>query len=388
MSHTLESVRKLVTDSQKRDAGRPNPNAERFAQIAKAPDQARAAGYQPGERLGRMFRALPAADFCVEKAIQIIADQYGDRATADEISRTMSQQNPEHGGYLVPETYTDEFIGLIRDQALLTQFMPRILPNPTGTLHMSRQSTGVSVAWKAPEGGTIKASHPKFGRVTFRDKTCTILVPVANKLIRTTNGAIDRFVDSDIRAAFAHGIDRAGFFGAGGEWEPDGLFTKIIKMTGSGGVNTFSLATVGVEALVDAIVKHYEALGTFTNLQWAFGPSLWGELMKEKDGNGNFYLMNEMSRGTLMGIPFKFGSMIGRKSANVSYAALADWNEYLILPTRPLEIAKSDVAAYYDATGTLTAAFGTDETVVRGIWSGDMGPRRLNSFTLCEDAAV
>lgn len=389
MGANLENVRKMVLDRTKADReeakGKPNPNEERFAQINEAVVEAKREGYNPGERMALMTIALAAADGDPERAIKHIADVLKRKAMADEIARTMSQQNAQEGGYLVPERWSDEIIPYIRDMALLVALGIRTIDNPTGDLSMARVSAVANVHWKAPEGGKIKTTKPKFGRLRLRDKACAALVPVTNKLMRNGGTSLANFIDGDLRAAVAVGIDQAGWFGSGGEDEPTGLFNP--KILNADGVNKVDLSTFNDDSLVRLILAHMEGRGTSVNLKWAFGPSVWAALMMMKYSGGSAHIFRQemAEHGTLMGIPFAYGPIIGRKNPTTGYLALADWNEYILAPSRPIELAKSSEAAYYDEEGNLVAAFGNDETVIRVIWGGDMGPRRLQSFTLSDN---
>lgn len=393
MPATIEEVRKLAKEQQAENraavaSGKiTNPNEERFAKINEAVIEAKREGYKPGERMALMTIALAAADGDPDKAMRTIADSYGQRAMVEAIERTMSQQNPQEGGYLVPERWSDEIIPFTRDSALLVSLGIRVLENPTGDLSMARVSAVANTYWKAPEGGKIKTSKPKFGRLRLRDKACASIVPVTNKLMRNGGASLENFIETDLRAAVAVGIDTAGWFGSGGEDEPTGLFnTKIID---AAGVNKVSLSTFDGNSLVKMMLKHMEAKGSMVNFQWAMGPAVWAKLMTIENTGGTRYIYrDEMASGTLMGIPYKYGTIIPRVSTNVGYLALADWNEYILAPSRPIELAKSNEAAYYDEDGNITAAFGNDETVIRVLWGGDMGPRRLQSFTLSNDVNI
>lgn len=393
MPATIEEIRKLANAQAAENRAAVatgkvvNPNEERFAKINEAVAEAKREGYKPGERMALMTIALAAADGDPDKALRSLSDTYGQRAMVESIERTMSQQNPQEGGYLVPERWSDEIIPFTRDSALLVSLGIRTIENPTGDLSMARVSAVANTYWKAPEGGKIKTSKPKFGRLRLRDKACASIVPVTNKLMRNAGPSLENFIETDLRAAVAVGIDSAGWFGTGGEDEPVGLFNS--KIIDSPGVNKVSLSTFDDDSLVKMLLKHMEAKGTMVNLQWAMGPAVWAKLMTMKYANGGPHIFrDEMSRGTLMGVPFKYGTIIPRKDANTGYLALADWNEYILAPSRPIELAKSSEAAYYDEDGNITAAFGNDETVIRVLWGGDMGPRRLQSFTLSNDVNI
>ncbi len=384
---TIESVKKLVAEQRKAQEDAPNPNAERFAEIDEAHTEAVRSGNAPGERMAIMVIAMAAADGDAERAIRIINDDYKRSDMIPQIERTMSAQNPESGGYLAPERWHDEIIPYVHDTALLPSLGVRILDNPTGNISMARVSAAANVHWKAPEGGRIKQTKTKFGRLNLRDKTCAGLVSVTNKLMRIGGPSFVNFIDNDLRVAVGTGIDKGAWFGDGSEDEPAGLFSKIIDVAG---VNKVDLSTTfDPDSLVDMIVAHFKAKGTAVNLRWAASVGVWGALMKMRYATGGPHIFQEeLSRGTLMGIPFHWGTALEVDGDTSGKLGLADWNEYILAPSRPVEIAKSAEAAYYDEDGSITAAFPNDETIIRVIFGGDMGPRRLQSFTLAKSVKL
>jgi HK97 family phage major capsid protein len=381
----------MVIDRVKHDRDKakdqPNPNAERFAQIEQAAVECVRSGNRPGERLALMTVALAAADGNAERANKILRDRYGRPDMVPEIERAMSQQNPTEGGYLVPEKWTDEVIPAIKDQALLVNLGVRVLENPTGDLSMARVSASAAAYWKAPEGSKIKATKAKFGRLRLRDKSFAAIVPVSNKLMANAGVSFANFLEGDLLSSVAVLVDKGGWFGKGGEDEPLGLFDPKL-CNGTSGVNKVSLSTFDEDALVDLMLAHMEANGTMVNLQWAFGPAVWAKLMKMKygtSGEGGHIFREEMTKGTLMGVPFKYSNIIKRKDPSTGYLALADWNEFIFAPSRPIQLAKTTEGGYYDDEGNPVLVFGTDETAIRITGGADMGPRQMHSFTLADD---
>jgi HK97 family phage major capsid protein len=379
---TLESVKKKIGALGKRDEARANPNDKRFDQVADALEGAMSRGYQPGERLGLAIIAVAqAGQSKAEGALRWLNDTVKDKTMVADIERTMNQVNPKEGGMFVPEAWSDEVVPFLRDKTILLQMAIRIIDNPTGDLSLSRVVAAMRAYWKAPEGGRVKTTGSKLGRLRLRDKALACIVPVSSKLFRNTTN-IRQFIRDELDMSFATAIDEAAFFGTGGEDEPLGIFAYP-------GITTVSLSTFTADSLVAMILAHDTALGTMNNPCWVLSPAVWAKLMNmQYANNGGYVFRDEMTRGTIMGIPFKKSTIIKDASPTAGRLMLADWNEYILAPSRPLELLESREGSYYNDAGNVVSMLAEDEVGVRAIWGGDMGPRLLKSFTVSNNVAI
>lgn len=90
-----------------------------------------------------------------------------------------------------------------------------------------------------------------------------------------------------------------------------------------------------------------------------------------------------MSRGLLMGYPFKINDSVtlGTDNHAMTEIYFGDWNQFMIGETLGLEIAVSQEASYMDGA-TLVSAFANDQTVMRALLREDFGVRYGSAFVV------
>ena len=96
------------------------------------------------------------------------------------------------------------------------------------------------------------------------------------------------------------------------------------------------------------------------------------------NANGFFVFRDEMSRGTLFGIPFRYSTQMPTNlgsGAQTEYM-LVDMSEVVIGETESLMVDASTEASYLDQNGQTVSAYGQDQTVIRAITEHDLAVRR------------
>lgn len=374
-------IKEAIAESNEKLRKEGDPNEAFFRNIADSHEVAKKQGYEPGVRLARMARAVAAAALNkqgAERALEIISKVYGDPLTAKAVEKAMESGTPSAGGLMVPEQFSNEMIPLLRAQSTFMAAMPRIIPNPTGTLHMGRHTAGSTSYW-GREGKKVKTSKPSVGRLTLREKTLRGMTALSNRLLLLSNAAVDRFALDDLVAGQAVQIDAAFYNGAGNEDEPLG----VLKVNGT---NTVTLNNALTATNTSQFIKtHATNLGTLVRPHWFANYDVWFQLVNlQFDTNGPFVFRTEVNDGKFWGMPISFSTQIPTEATanNPTSMILADMNEMLVGQVRTAEIAVSTEAGYYDESDTFQSAYANDETLVRLIQSLDFGPRQLKSFTI------
>jgi hypothetical protein len=93
---------------------------------------------------------------------------------------------------------------------------------------------------------------------------------------------------------------------------------------------------------------------------------------------GVYVYRDELSKGMLLGYPFKKTTQIGTNYHNAdssqsdcSFVFLVEMTEDMILDSMSLELAISREGTYVDGNGTTVSAFQNDQTIIRAIAEHD-----------------
>lgn len=386
----LDQVRDLVRQmhdeerEERKAKEKEDANVERFKRIGRHYNQAVEEGHVPGLRLARVTRAMLSANGDTGRAMDLLRSW--DRETADSVQRATNAGDPQQGGLLVGEHLVDEMIPLLRGHAVTPDLMPRYLPIPPGAgkIMIPRLGSGVTARWR-PLDSSIKVSDkPTYGRLTLTPRALTALVVMPNILGKIASVSADQYVLQDTLQQFGIAIDTARLTGSGDEYEPAGYFHPDILGT---------LTQVSVAAMPDwklpikFLAAHLAAKGTMQNLHWEFPPILWMLLMTAESSAGNPVWLNEMKGGTLLGFPFHWNVNMtpGVDAHGLCKMVLQDANELLVAQLASdngIEVAKTDVAAVPDESGTLYSLWAANESATKCVWRGDIGPRQPKAFTV------
>jgi len=361
-----------------------DPNAERWAKVIEAVERGTQKGYEPGQRGARLVRAYLASGEKINGTMDLLR-QWGSEDIRNDLERSLQLSRPDGVGLLIPEEYSDEFIPMLRPYSTIAAIMPREVTMKYGTLNFARVSTGTLAYWRPPQANIKQASAPVAGRLTLQEKALTMLVPFPNRLLESNSAVADQFILQDMLAGGGQKLDEGFVKGTGDEYEPLGLVNY--GTTGRQPFNSMAGGAFSWDLPIKMIEAHRNGDGSMVRPFFLMNWTLWRLLMTATTGSAGFlgWTQELATRNSILGVPVFPTRHIATAatSNNPTTLILGDAQEYLLgIAGGGFRVARSQEAAYYDANQTLVGAFPNNETVVRAIWSGDMGVRQHKSFTI------
>lgn len=350
---------------------------EQRAAVARGEAQ----GHRYVERFGLVVRAFCIAKGDGNQVGKILQDNLRAPHVAAEVDRfltaerSLQVQNPTNGGFAVPTEFFDELIPLLRPVSSLMQLGARHIPLSGGGSIIPRLIEGSIVEWVGESEGAAR-SNPKFGAMSLNPKKMMGRCPISNDwLIATAGRSVNQVVAQDVTAAIAQEQSRVAFNGSGPKM-PIGLFTEPLRS---------KLTTPNVPGWIGGPKTLRQLISAWKKGNYGATRIAPGIVMNEDaicaletatTSTGHFRFREEMAQGRIWRLPFVEDHQLitdEEASKNPAQVAVADWAEYFVATFRGIELAYS--------THSL---FGTDESELRAIWSGDMGPRQLSAFAVDE----
>ncbi|MCM2258748.1 MAG: phage major capsid protein [Vicinamibacteria bacterium] len=219
------NVMREMLDASERERDKKNamPKGHRFARMARAMALGRLeTGQTDPEAATHAVKKRWGADDVVIK----------DLADAAKLKAVAAQAgDPTSLGNLVAPVWSTEFIELLRNRPTIRS-IARVIPNPTGSLTMRRQ-TAAGVAYWVGEGINITPSKPGVGLMNFLRKKLAALCILSNDLIRYAGPEADRLVLEDLLKASALAEDLAFLRGDGTEYAPKGIRSLVEQFNSS-----------------------------------------------------------------------------------------------------------------------------------------------------------
>ena len=347
-----------------------------------------------GMDVARMIGCFLAAKGDVEKAQKIAERRYGTESRVTEgFTKALAATDADAGGFIVRDEMAAEIIELLRPASVVRQLGPRFAPLDSGTLRLPKMTGGASGGYIG-ENQNIPVDQQVFGQVVATARKLAVLTPISNDLIRRASASAETLVRDDLRDSLATRSDLAFIRGTGVGGEPKGLknWTAPANVLASG---TSTPASVSLGLVTEDIGRMLQALAdanvSLRNPGWIIEPRTWRFLITIRDGNGNLVFRDEMSAGTLFGIPYGMTTQIPRNldassdgDNDETEIYLWDFADVIIAEATQLMIDVSDVAAYHDGTNVV-AAFSQDQTVIRAILEHDLVVRHEESGVLLEN---
>ncbi len=314
------------------------------------------------------------------------------------------------GGFMVPPEYINEIIELLRPMAVVRSANPRTMPMPRGTMTLPSQTQAATATYTG-ETAAIPQSQQQLGQIVATYKKLTALVPVTNDLMRYSDPAADAFVRDDLVKVMALREDLAFMLGDGTADTPRGFlsFANAWALQNAGTQGSFltnanSTAAVGgnfvTSTLSYTLATAAAELGGLVNKLdtanvsdarrcWFMHPRTWNYLNNVQNSLGVYVYRDELSRGTLLGYPFKKSTQIpiniwDTTGANkdCSFIFLVEMTDAMILDAMTMELAVSREGMYVDSTGATVSAFQKDQTIIRAIQEHDFQMRHPASIAV------
>lgn len=330
---------------------------------------------EKGVTLARIVRAFASAKGDVSKA-QSYAEANG---FGPDVVKALATQPNSAGGYIVPPQYSTDLIDLLYNRVAIRKMGASSIPMPNGNISIPKLAAGVGASYIGENAGT-DAQQPAFGVISLNWKKLAAVVAISNDLIRYSSPKADEVVKNDLTNAFAQAEDLAFLRGAGAGNAPKGLHNWITQTDNAASADGSDLTLViadlfkGPQALEEANIP-------FTKPGWIIAPRTKFFLMSVRDSVGNFYFLDEMKRGTLLGFPFVSTNQVETGGTPNFYQSIyfGDFNDAIIGESTDLMLDVSQEASYLSG-GNLVSAFAYDQTVIRGIARHDFCVRRTESF--------
>lgn len=315
--------------------------------------------------------------------------------------KAMAEGTDTAGGFLVPQEWMPDVLGLLRANTVVRAAGPRIQPF-NKQMNQTAISSGAT-AYYTQENARITPSEPTLAEAPLlTPKDLTGLVAVSNNLLNDSPEA-DQLVRSDLAEVMGLREDLAFLQGtnAGGA-EPLGMRNFV-------GRTQNPLGTLGSgdgELLTLAQVRRFRAKTRTLNAQnptwvWFFAPEFITHLETLTDPDGRFLADTNILKvnpdglsGTLDGVPFFSTTTIPSNltygaSSNATYVILANIKEVVVGQNQDLIIDVSNEATYTTDGGTTwRSAFQERQTLFRASMRHDIAPRRPNQVLVQEGVLV
>jgi len=275
---------------------------------------------------------VPGAVRTEEQADPLKAwDRYlrtGDRSA---LRAAMQEGTPGEGGYLVPEGYSQEIIGALKDMSILRRAGARVI-TVTGTDSFNVPTLSHSTAAvKTSEEGAYDQNEPTVGEVTFVPMKLTKLVKVSEELLMDSRIDLMRQVlMPDFEQAFAAAENTYFVSGSGSGTEPQGITVGA----SDSGVTTSSASTISADNIIDT----YHALGYLYRQKavWLMNDTTIKAIRKLKEtSTGNYLWQPGLAAGqpdTIMGRPvYTLNTMPGLGTASNKVIIFGDLSFYWIV---------------------------------------------------------
>ncbi|OTG64346.1 phage major capsid protein [Acinetobacter sp. ANC 4470] len=155
---------------------------------------------------------------------------------ADVLSRVFEVGTSQNGATLVGTDHrADMFIEMLRNRSTIMN-LGFIMDGLVGDAEIPKQTGGATAYWLGEEEEVL-GSSPATGQLKLSPKTVGGRVEISRKLMQQSSPAAEQLVWNDLNRALALKIDKAAYYGTGGDNQPLGL--KNIS-----GVNAVSFAAV------------------------------------------------------------------------------------------------------------------------------------------------
>lgn len=357
---------------------------------------------------GGVAKMIAAGNGSFLEARELAKQLYGEQ---HPITKALLAGVGASGGFIVPPEYINEIIELLRPMAVVRSANPRTMPMPRGTMTLPAQTQAASAAY-AGETAQITQSQQQLGQIVATYKKLTALVPLTNDLMRYADPAADAFVRDDLVKVMALREDLAfilgdgtqdtpkGFLSFAGAWAlqnagTNGVWSATAQSTAATGGNFitstlgYSLATAASE-LGGLVNKLDTANVPDLRRVWFMHPRSYNYLNNVQNSLGVYVYRDELSRGTLIGYPFKKSTQIpiniwdstNGNDKDCSFIFLVEMTDALILDAMTLELAVSREGMYIDSTGATVSAFQKDQTIIRAIQEHDFQMRHPASIAV------
>ncbi len=332
------------------------------------------------QRIGNAARGLAVAARSGGniRASEFIEKTYGDKATADAVTRSLSEGVGADGGNLVETQYAGDMIELLYPMAAVRNSGAQVIPMANGNLTIHRQSGGVTGRYDG-ELANLAVQQPTTDVVTLTAKKLAVIVPASNELLHDTTGRVNQMIVNDIGMGLSLREDLAFLRGDGTSNTPTGLLSQIATANKKT-YTTVPAALAGVRALIRGANIAQRRMG------WIFNSDVEARIFGILSTTGEYVYRDEMLTGKLFGVPFRISNQIPSNLTTAGGTAgtemyYGDFSEVIIGETLALAMDTSTEGAYFNGSA-LVSAFSTDQTLFRARTRHDIALRHTQALAV------
>lgn len=268
---------------------------------------------------------------------------------------------------IVPEDFrADQFIGLLRNSAIVRSLGARTLSGLRGNVVIPKQTSTTAATWIAEGDSLTDSDTLDFDSVTLQPRHVGALTELSRQLIQQSNPDIEALVRDDFVKVIGLAVDRALIHGDGVK-APEGLV--------SAAAGSASLATLSWENVLKAI----EALNLshINPNYWLTTPAVATKLRStlKAASAGAAYLMEN---GAMAGIPVAVTQQLDNVDADTGRVIVGDFSELLIGTWGAVDILANPYGAAYARGGVQ----------IRILTTMDAAVRRPEAFAVIDDVAI
>jgi HK97 family phage major capsid protein len=347
--------------------------------IAKANDDPKTKGLVAAQMARAWAAARGNAKMASEFATKVGMD--------DAVVKALATSPGTAGGFTIPPGYSNEIIELLYNRVAVRSMGARTMPMPNGSLTIPKLTAGITATYIG-ENQPDTGQQPQFGVISATWKKLRATVPISNDLLLFSDPKTDVIVRDDMTNSFAQAEDAAFLLGPGTGLSPKGIVNWIpaANIFGAGSADGSDLTLV-IADLFKLPRTLEQGNIPFTKPGWIMSPRSKYFLMQVRDSVGNFYFLEEMRRGTLLGYPYVSTAGVpntGYPSTSDSFIVFGNWDDAVVAESSDLVLDSSTEASYWTGTA-LVSAFANDLTLIRGIARHDFIVRREESFAMLND---
>ena len=344
--------------------------------------------------LGASIIALYKGKNDPSNAITFAKERWGDGNPVQiGFQKSLTSETTAGAIEMVQTTVANEVIAALRPTSVVRRSSPRIVPNPTGTLQISRVATGVSGGWIG-EATARNAEQQVIDTVTLTRNKAKVTVPYTRELIMFATPDVEQAVADDVTAAMVQLTDSAYIRGAGTSSTPLGIRFQVATATNvitSVGVTAANVET-DIGNLLQAIRGANVPITPETGYFWMSSRS-FTFLEKLRDSNGNLIypeLRNSVPK--IMQYTVLITNNIGDSIASGGSPATGDSEIYfgygpsiMIADSADLSLNVLENVAYTDSGGTLVSSNDRDEVIINAMLMTDIALRHTVAWAVLDD---
>ena len=293
------------------------------------------------------------------KAEGTASDEYKDafwnmiRNQGDQfaVRNALSVGEDTEGGYTVPDEFEHRLIQALEENNIFRQLATVIRTN-SGTRKIPIATDTMEAQW-IDEGEEIPETNTKFGQTTLSAYKLGTMIKISNELLHDSAFDLASYIATRFGVAMGNAEERA-FFTGDGDKKPLGILAE------TGG------AELGVTAASEHLVTFDEIFDLYyslkspyrRNAQFVCNETLLLQLMKLKDGNGNYIWkpgLDTAKPDTILGRPIRTSTFMPTMSAGERVLLFGDLKNYWVADRQNRTFRRlNELYARTDQVGFLT----------------------------------